>query len=76
MRAQTFLTWQPENSRQVGEALRDAGEGRLLVVVGLVSGVPQMTVTMRITVQRYFDSLMTKYSDIDEIFASVILIVL
>ena len=37
MRSQTFLTWQPETSRQVRHALRDAGEGRLLLLVGLVS---------------------------------------
>ncbi|MPC34354.1 hypothetical protein E2C01_027739 [Portunus trituberculatus] len=37
MRSQTFLTWQPESSRQVAQALRDAGEGRLLLLVGLVS---------------------------------------
>lgn len=37
MRGQTFHTWQPETSRQVDQALQDAGEGRLLVLVGLVS---------------------------------------
>lgn len=37
MRAETFLTWQPETSRLLGQALRDAGEGRLLVLVGVVS---------------------------------------
>lgn len=39
MRVKTFLTWQPEASRQVGQALRDAGKGRLLVIVGVVSWV-------------------------------------
>lgn len=37
MRAETFFTWQPETSHHLAQALQDASEGRLLVLVGLVS---------------------------------------
>lgn len=43
MRAETFLTWQPETSRQVVQALQDVGAGRLLVFVGLVGVVRNAT---------------------------------
>lgn len=36
--AATFLTWQPENSRQLLAALRDAGHGRLLFLLASVLG--------------------------------------
>lgn len=47
MRTETFLTWQPEASRQVGQALRDVGEGRLLVLVGVVSWVKTRRVLLK-----------------------------
>ncbi|XP_063882204.1 protein O-linked-mannose beta-1,2-N-acetylglucosaminyltransferase 1-like [Scylla paramamosain] len=53
MRSQTFLTWQPETSRQVAQALRDAGEGRLLIIVGL----PEFTMYLGRKVTRQLASL-------------------
>lgn len=36
--ATTFLTWQPETSRLLVAALRDAGQGRLLLLLASVLG--------------------------------------
>ncbi|XP_071542894.1 protein O-linked-mannose beta-1,2-N-acetylglucosaminyltransferase 1-like [Panulirus ornatus] len=33
MRAATYLTWQPENNRQLSQALQDARDGRLLLLL-------------------------------------------
>lgn len=36
MRSATYLTWQPENSRQLSQALKDAREGRILLIMATV----------------------------------------
>ncbi|XP_053634674.1 uncharacterized protein [Cherax quadricarinatus] len=37
MRATTYLTWQPENSRQLSQAITDATDGRLLLFLATVT---------------------------------------
>ncbi|XP_050715410.1 protein O-linked-mannose beta-1,2-N-acetylglucosaminyltransferase 1-like isoform X1 [Eriocheir sinensis] len=59
MRTETFLTWQPEASRQVGQALRDVGEGRLLVLVG----VPDFTKFLGPEVARQLASLGSVFAE-------------
>ncbi|XP_045116727.1 protein O-linked-mannose beta-1,2-N-acetylglucosaminyltransferase 1-like [Portunus trituberculatus] len=59
MRSQTFLTWQPESSRQVAQALRDAGEGRLLLLVGL----PEFTMYLGHKVTRQLASFGSVFAE-------------
>lgn len=55
MRAVSYQTWQPENNKQLSQALQDARDGRLLLLLAtvrptsLTSNIRQHTYTIQLT---------------------------
>ncbi|XP_042222329.1 protein O-linked-mannose beta-1,2-N-acetylglucosaminyltransferase 1-like [Homarus americanus] len=59
MRAATYLTWQPENNRQLSQALNDARDGRLLLLLA----TPEFTMFLGQEVVEQLKSLGSNFAD-------------